>query len=131
MTQVVKEFIVEVENKPGALATLCVELGKSNINIKGLTVDRMGSQTFIRLVTDDETKTEGMLEKSGYMYSDSTVLIQTLTDQPKQLASIAQRLAKENINIDAVYLMGNGTRSNVAFALSNVKRGAEILRAKD
>jgi hypothetical protein len=125
-----REFCIELEDKPGSLARVCSELGKGGINIKALTLDRIGNQVFLRVVPDDAKKTREVLGED-YMFSETDVLIKSLDDKPGALAKTAEKLSGKGVNIDAIYLLSSGKKSNVVFVLDNVDKGREVLNQED
>ncbi len=122
------EFVIEVENTPGQLAKVARTLGKEGINIKAITTERIGKQGYIRILVDNEEKTKKVLEDGDFLYTEGEVLVKAFDDKPNALAEVADALAKEGVNIEAIYL---GTfhqgKVNVVFVLDDISAGRRIL----
>jgi hypothetical protein len=130
MTEIAKEFLIEIENRPGSLATVSQALGISGVNIRSLTIDRIGNQGFIRVIVDDDKRTEKALDEKGFMYTVNNVIVKHLKDRPGELARVAQMLSTNNVNIEAVYMVGkNNGLTQLVFALDNIERGQQLLKA--
>ncbi|MBN3037401.1 MAG: hypothetical protein JW834_03065 [Candidatus Diapherotrites archaeon] len=123
-----REFVIEIENKPGALARVCSSLGQKKINIKAVAIDRVGSQGFVRLVTNDPELTSKTLEDGGYLFSENDVVVRGFVDEPNQLGDVATKLASQGVNIESVYLLNSkNDRTHVVFVLDDPERGARVL----
>jgi len=59
--------------------------------------------TLIRFITSDPQKSVKVLEKAGYIVHTSEVIATVMDNRPGQLASISERLALAQINIDYTY----------------------------
>ena len=123
------EFVIELENKPGQLASLCDAIGNSDISFKAIATDRLGGQTFVRVLVDKDEKMKGLLDEGNYMYTENTVVVKTLNDKPNALTAAARTLGAGGVNIEAIYLLNRGTdRVNLVFALDNPEKGSTLLK---
>ena len=123
------EFVIELENKPGQLASLCDAIGSEDIGLKAIATDRLGGQSFIRIIVDKNEKMKAMLDEGDYMYTENTVVVKTIGDTPNALTGAARKLGAGGVNIDAIYLLNRGTdRVNLVFALDNPEKGANLLK---
>lgn len=120
-----KHFEIFVENKPGSLANICEILSKNAINIKSITTDGVG---IIRIVTEDENTTREALKKSRFRFNESEILPVKLIDRPGELSKIARILARNRINIDAVYILDkyDGT-TEIALKVNDMEKAKKIL----
>ena len=50
------ELTVQIENKPGTLASLSEAVGKAKVNILAFVADEVEGQSKVRLVTDNPAK---------------------------------------------------------------------------
>ncbi|MCD6522967.1 MAG: ACT domain-containing protein [Candidatus Diapherotrites archaeon] len=122
------EFVVEIDNNPGALAKICSALGKNGVNIEAISTERIGTQGFVHVVVDDEKKAKDVLEKEGFEFTETAVIVKRLENKPNALADIARQLAEEGINIESLYLSGGtGKATNVVFVLDDVEAGKRLL----
>jgi len=90
-------------NRPGALARVCDELAKAGININALATSDTVDHTVVRMVVSDPTKALMLLGEAGVLALEAEVLMIETANQPGVLATIAERLAEVDVNIEYVY----------------------------
>jgi hypothetical protein len=106
-----KEITVIVPNKVGALAEVADVLGSNGINIVSISAVGLGEKGIIRLITSDEKSSINVLtkyvaeKKGNYEIRIGDVIIVKLADRPGELAKVCKKLARANINLEAVYLL--------------------------
>jgi len=121
-------FMIDLENKPGALADLAEALGSAGINITGVTGATCGDQGRVALTVDDESAARTALGKAAMAYVESEVTTVSLRHEPGSLGAAARKLASQGINIDAVMPMGmSGNEVSVAFVTSDPSATKELL----
>ncbi|RPI21931.1 MAG: ACT domain-containing protein [Actinobacteria bacterium] len=114
------EFSVDLPNRPGQLAQLARELGEARINIRALSALTIGDQGTVRLVVDDEAAARRVLADSGIGYAERRIVSATLRDKPGALAELADALAANGTNIEALYLLSsNGQEMKFAIAVDD------------
>lgn len=99
------EFIVQVENRPGMLASITELLGSEGVNIEALAAYGYDGQGVLRLIVDDAPVTRRVLSGAGFRVEERTVLTAMLAHEPGALAHVTRRLADAQINIDALYVL--------------------------
>ncbi len=126
---IANEFVIEMGNKPGELAKLCEIFGINGVDLKAITMDRTGTQTFLRLLVDKNETARKLLEENNAMFTENDVVVKSMEDSPNALTDAARKLGDGNVNIDAIYLLNKGANKvNLVFALNNPQKGAEILK---
>src|SRR5678816_4561982 len=110
-----------LSNRPGALANVCEELAKADINIHALSISDTVDHSIVRMVVSDPTKALMLLGEGGGIALEAEVLMIESDNKPGTLATIAERLAKAGESFEFVYL-ATCARSN---------RGLLVLRAGD
>lgn len=97
------QFVVFLENRPGALADLADTLADAEVNIEAILLE--GSVDFgnVRLHVDSPRKAEKALKDGGYQYRKGEAITLHLPNEPGALAEVAKKLAKAKINIDALF----------------------------
>ena len=100
-----KEIVVTIDNRVGALAQVCEKLGGAGINIESISAYGDGQKGIIRFVTGDEVSALSLLSKSGARASVSDVVVVKANDQPGELGKITRRLAQHMVNIESIYLL--------------------------
>ncbi len=125
---IVTEFVVEVENTPGQIAKVARSLGGKGVNIRAITTERIGSRGYIRFVVDNEKKAREALDEDGYFYTEGPVILKAFDDRPNTLGEVAHALAREGVNIEALYLgTGKSGKAEIVFVLDDVVAGRRVL----
>lgn len=101
------EIVVEVEDRPGALASVGEVLGEAGVNIVAAAVFVANGRGIIHLVVDDSDAAQAALKKAEVSVTTvRSVYVVTLEDRPGELGRFARSLAKSGMNISALYLAG-------------------------
>jgi hypothetical protein len=122
-----KEFVIPLENKPGALAEVTTALGKANVNVLGYSLGAQGEFGVFRFTTSDPAKTEGWLKQSSRAYRASDVLTVNAPNNPGELGRIAAMLAKSGVNINASYPASVGTNVGILLAVNDITAAKKVL----
>jgi hypothetical protein len=124
-----KQLTILTENKVGALADVCTELGNNGVNIKAITAQGQGDYGVIRLVTEDEVTSKKALEKMGFKVSVSDILIVNLPDRPGEMAKVARKLSNAGVDVECVYILGReNDKVQVAIKPSSIEHATRALR---
>jgi hypothetical protein len=115
------QLAVFLSNRPGALARVCDALAKAEINIHALAISDTVDHSVVRMVVSDASKALMLLGEAGVLALDNDVLLIEADNVPGMLATIADRLAEAEINIEYMYLATN----------LESDRGLMVLRASD
>lgn len=123
-----RAFIIQAENRPGALADIAEALGERGINISGIAGSAWESSGAIGLITNDDAGTRAVLEARDVDYRETELVAAGMEDRPGTLGSAARRLADRGVNIQAIIPTGmQGTRVTVAFAVDDAATAREAL----
>lgn len=121
-------FIIQAENKPGALADLAEAIGQRGINITGVAGSTWDSAGAITIITNDDSGTRSVLDERGADYREADLVAAGMEDRPGTLGAAARRLADRGVNIEAIVPTGmQGNRVTVAFAVDDVNAAREAL----
>lgn len=94
------EFSLRLPNSPGALAEFCRDLASERVSIVALTLDPSGR---LRLVVDNEIRTQGLLRERRHSVSTRDVLVLEAAHAPGGLAPILTLLAQAGVNVEYAY----------------------------
>lgn len=111
------EFVVQMENRPGRLATLTESLAAFGVNIEALTAYGHDGEGTVRLIVDDAPTTRRVLAEAALRNEEHTVLTALLPHRPGELARLTRSVADAGINIDAIYVL-NTSADGIEFAIS-------------
>jgi hypothetical protein len=101
------ELVVEVEDKPGTLASVGELLGEAEVNIVAAAVFTQSGKGVIHLVVDDSDAALSTLARAGVDVSGvRDVFSVTLEDRPGELGRWARSLADAGVNISTLYVGG-------------------------
>lgn len=99
------EFVIRMDNHPGALSSLTDVLGGAGINIEAMSAWGANGNGVVRLITDNEATTRHVLAEAGLVNTEHRVLTAHLADEPGSLARITRQLGEAGVNIDALYVL--------------------------
>lgn len=115
-----KEFSATLANKPGQLAALAGRLADAGINIESLAAIGSDGESLVRFIPDDEDVARRVLNGTGLVFEERTILDTFLPNEPGALAAVTQRLADAGVNIDSIYLLhSNADRLHFAITVDD------------
>ncbi|MPZ71342.1 MAG: ACT domain-containing protein [Actinobacteria bacterium] len=100
-----KEFVVNMEARPGRLAALTRLLGAAGVNIEALTGYSHDGVGTLRIIVDDATSTKRVLRESAIGFTEHAVLTTSMAHRPGELGRVTGALADADIGIDAIYVL--------------------------
>jgi hypothetical protein len=123
-----RAFIVNLDNRPGELASLGEALGERGINISAIAATTGDGTGSIGLITNDDAGTRAVLEDRGISHRDVQVVSAGLEDRPGSLGEAARRLGDAGVNIELLMPTGmQGNRITVAFGVSDADAARSAL----
>jgi hypothetical protein len=126
--QSVKEFVLSLSNRPGALAEAAGALGEAGINLRGFLATAPGGFPALRFVTDDPVRAEAWLKGTRYHFRVGEVLAVPGLNQPGEIGRHAKSLAHAGVNVEAAYpVVGANHEVLIAFAVDDVAGGRKAL----
>ncbi len=122
------QFVVQLENRPGALAALTRALAEAGVDIRGIAGGGAGEQAYAVLTTDDDDATRNALRAGGYPFVEGETIIIDVEDRPGGLAAVAEKLAAAGVDIRGVLFVrvADGT-VETALSVDDVPRARRVL----
>ena len=117
----IKQLTVFVENKQGTLVAVTDTLSKHNINLRALSIAETQEFGILRLIVNDETTAEKILQDEGYLIKITEVVGVKIGDAPGKLSEALKVLDDNNINMEYLY----------AFMARTEKHAYVVLRVED
>lgn len=119
-----------MEDKPGALAKLAEALAKAGVNIEAISAATSGGSGDIRVLVADTAAARKALESAGISVAgEREMLFVDLDDRPGSLAATAKKLADQQVNIDAIYVVGAaGGKKQLAVGTGDVAKARGAVR---
>jgi hypothetical protein len=124
------QFSIFMVNKPGVLAQLLGEFARAKINVIAMTVMDSVEHGVLRVVLAEPQKAREVLSKLNAPYNETEVLCITLDNRPGALAIVAEKLAKDHINISYAYCTAGakGGRTTGVLKVADVKKAMRVLQ---
>lgn len=99
----IKQLTVFVPNRKGTIVAVTDILAKNDINLRALSIAETEDFGILRLIVNDESKAEKVLEEQGYLIKVVDVVGVKIGDEPGKLTAALDVLDKEDINIEYLY----------------------------
>lgn len=128
---VVKQFSIFMVNKPGILAKVLREFAESKVNIVAMTMMDSAEHGVMRIVFSQVDLAREILERLNLPFNETNVLCVTLSNQTGALADVAEKLAKNHVNISYAYCTAGarGGKTTGVLKVADVKKASKILEA--
>ena len=97
-----KQFIVTVENRPGAVAEIAKTLGNAKVNILSLLGRADETSGTVQLVVDDARRAKKALDESGLTYQETTAEEYEPPNKPGALAQYLDKLKAKGVNLNSI-----------------------------
>ncbi len=94
-----QQFVVHIEDRPGALSRLTHELAVGEIDIHHIAAIGAGGDGIVVLDVDDDDAATRVLAAAGYRFEAGQPLMVVVHDRPGGLADVSDRLARAGVNI--------------------------------
>jgi hypothetical protein len=127
---VTTQFSIFMVNKPGVLAQVLGEFARAKINITAITMMDSVEHGVMRIVFADPEKAREVMLKLNMPYNETEVLCINLDNKSGALAAVAEKLAKNHINIGYAYCTAGakGGRTTGVLKVADVKKAMRILQ---
>jgi len=126
-----RQFVVQLSNRPGGLATLAEALAARGVDLRAIGGGGIGETGHIIMTTADDDTTRAVLEEGGYTFIEGESILAEVDDRPGGMARIARALADEGVNIYGHLFLGRwGDRAMFAFVVDNPEKARPILERK-
>lgn len=123
-----RQFVVQLENRPGELAHLARALGARGIDITHISCVGAGPLACAFITSSDDDATREVLHGLGNEFIEGATIVVDVMDRPGGLADVAERFARAGVNIYGTLIVGR--REGVvemAFAVDDEKRARGAL----
>jgi hypothetical protein len=107
------DLVIDVENKPGALADVAAAVSDAGVNIAAATYLGSGERAEIHILVKHAEAAKHSLAISHLAVTrEREVVIVEIDDRPGVLADLTRKIARAGVNLDLVYV---ATRNRVVF----------------
>lgn len=123
-----RQFVVQLDNRPGELAHLARALGARGINITQISLTGRGTIACASMTTTDDDETRRVLRGLGHDFIEGETVVVDVLDHPGGLADVAERFAAAGVNVVGTLCIGR--RAGViemAFAVDDIEKAKAAL----
>jgi hypothetical protein len=125
-----QQFVVQLPNARGALATLLEGLAKEHLDLRSIAASRIGSQGAAVLVLNDAETARKVLREGKYTFVEAEALVTSAPDQPGAVAEVARRLADAGVNLQGLAILGwHQGKAELALSVDDPERARSVLAA--
>jgi len=101
-----RQFVVQLDNRPGELAHLARALAARGIDIRHIGGVGAGDLGCAFVTTSDDQATREVLHGLGHLFIEGECVVVNVNDRPGGLADVTERLAKAGVNILGALIVG-------------------------
>jgi len=101
-----RQFVIQLDNRPGELAHLAKALAARGIDIRHIASAGAGPSACAFLTTTDTDATREVLHTLGNLFIEGTPIIVELDDRPGAFAEVAATLAEAGVNVLGSLIVG-------------------------
>jgi hypothetical protein len=98
-----KEVVVQIINRSGILADLARFIADRGLSLLALNASVTDGLATVRLVTDDNLRTDDVLREHGYNPHEEDVILLTIPHKPGMLHRVSEILAEAMIDTHHIY----------------------------
>jgi hypothetical protein len=101
-----RQFVVQLDNRPGELAHLARALAARGIDIRHIGGVGAGDIGCAFVTTSDDQATREVLHGLGHLFIEGECVVVNVDDRPGGLANVTERLAGAGVNILGALIVG-------------------------
>jgi hypothetical protein len=126
-----KQFVVQLDNRPGAMATLAETLAGRGVDLRAIGGGGIGASGHVIMTTADDDTTRAVLQEGGYTFVEGEAILTEVDDRPGGMARIARSLSDAGVNILGHLFLGRwGDRATFTFVVDDPEKARPILERK-
>lgn len=128
----VKQISIFVENKVGNLAAVAKIISEAGVSLASISLADTKDFGVLRLIVDDTYNAANALRDNDYIFAITPVIAVETDDAPGSLYKILTLFEENNINLEYLYDVSSGKKSNNAvlvFKVDNIDKVEELLKA--
>ena len=101
-----KDFAIELTDRPGELGRVATALSRYGVNIKAVTGLALEKHVLVRIIADDPDAARSALEHAGIRFTEGEIVQVLLENRAGELAAVTTKLSEAKLNLRAIYLTG-------------------------
>ncbi len=126
-----KQFVIQVENKPGEMARLAEQLAARGVDLRAIGGGGLGETGHFIMTTADDDGAREVLEAGGWTFLEGESLLAEVDDRPGGMARLARELSDAGVNILGHLFIGRWSdRATFAFVVDDPDKARPILERR-
>jgi hypothetical protein len=126
-----KQFVVQVQNKPGEMARLAEQLAARGVDLRAIGGGGLGEVGHFIMTTADDDTARKVLEDGGWTFLEGESLLAEVDDRPGGMAHLARELSDAGINVLGHLFIGRWSdRATFAFVVDDPEKARPILERR-
>jgi hypothetical protein len=101
-----RQFVIQLDNRPGELAHLARVLGARGIDIEHISCVGAGPLACAFITSGDDPATREVLRGLGHPFIEGEPILVDVADRPGGLADVAERLSEADVNVTGTLIVG-------------------------
>jgi hypothetical protein len=120
------DLVIDVDNKPGALAEVAQAISDAGVNIAAATCVGPGDTAELHILVKHAEPVRHALGAISHLAisREREVVVVDVEDHPGVLADLTRRIARAGVDLDLVYI---ATRNRVVFGAGDIDRLRAVL----
>src|SRR3954466_1258639 len=111
-----KQFVVQLKNEPGAMASLAEALAERGVDLRAIGGGSIGDSGHVIMTTADDDRARDVLVEGGYTFVEGEAILAEVDARPGGMARTARALADADVNILGHLFLGRwGDRATFTF----------------
>ena len=120
------DLVIDIENTPGALASVAAAISDAGVNIAAATCVGPGERAELHILVPHAEAARHSLAISHVAVSrEREVVVVDVEDRPGVLADLARKVAQAGVNVDLLYV---ATQNRVVFGAADLAGLKAVLK---
>jgi hypothetical protein len=112
------DLVIDIENKPGALAEVAAAISDAGVNIAAATCIGPGERAELHILVPYAEAVKHALAISHVAVTrEREVVVVDVEDRPGVLADLTRKIARAGVNLDLVYV---ATQNRIVFGAADL-----------
>jgi hypothetical protein len=126
-----KQFVVQVDNRPGQLAALAEQMAARGVDLRAIGGGGLGDVGHMIMTTADDDTAREVLQDGGWTFVEGESLLAEVDDRPGGMARIARELSDAGVNVLGHLFLGRwGDRATFGFVVDDPDKARPILERR-
>ena len=126
-----KQFVIQVQNKPGEMARLAEQLAARSVDLRAIGGGGLGEVGHFIMTTADDDRARQVLEEGGWTFVEGESLLAEVDDRPGGMARLARELSDAGVNVLGHLFIGRWSdRATFAFVVDDPEKARPILERR-